>query len=101
MKKPFHLRPLSLAFSMALLLCCISAQSLSAATLTDLGFQSRTVNGKLSTNSRPLLIIIANFDGGVTENLRPASYFENRFYFSTQTVNGFFVENSNDRFRWT
>jgi M6 family metalloprotease-like protein len=96
-----YLRSLSFAWCTALLLCCSSAQSLFAATLANFGFNTRTVNNKLSTNSRPLLIIIANFSGGVT-NFRGTSYFDGLFFTNaTQSVNGYFREVSNDRFSWT
>jgi len=102
MKEVSCLRAFSLAVSACVLLACNSARSLFAATLTDFGFNSRTVNGTLARNTRPLLIIIAEFDGGVTNNLRSRSYFDGLFFTNAmQNVNGYFRENSNERFGWT
>jgi M6 family metalloprotease-like protein len=79
-----------------------SPQPLTAATPADFGYQRMNVNGQLASGTRPLLVLICNFDGGAPVTTTPDM--ARRLIFdsgNTQSVNGFFREVSNGQFSWT
>lgn len=84
------------------ILLLLPVLSLRAATLEDFRSGILNIRGEPAINTRPLLLIIAEFEGGLTNNLRGPAYFDQLFFDqgATQSVTGFFHENSNGRFHW-
>ena len=74
-----------------------------SASLADFGYGCMRLGGTISTNSRPLVVIIADFSAvGVPPLAHTTNEFE-QFVFDTSTTNGlnsYLWENSNGRFRW-
>jgi M6 family metalloprotease-like protein len=83
-------------------LCTLSA---SAVTLEDFGYgQMRPPdrpNGGEARGIRPLLVILAQFDGRPAFTLTQATYDTLVFNTLQRSVNGYFLVNSNGRFSWT
>jgi M6 family metalloprotease-like protein len=90
------------AVALVLAGACAASPVTAQPTLQDFGHQSRTVNGTLPLGSRPLLVLIASFEGQ-TAIARSASYFDSLVFqfFIPRSVNGYFLENSSDRFFWS
>ena len=75
-----------------------------AAIPADFGYGRMNVNGKPILGSRPLLVILVNFEGRPRIS-QPNSFYSNLVFNvsgnAAQFVNGAFAENSNDRFSWS
>jgi len=74
-------------------------------TLDELGYQTLRVNGELALGSRPLLVVLIDAEGSGLEyppdhNLE---YYRSNIFdvYEAQSVNGFLLENSNDRFSFS
>jgi M6 family metalloprotease-like protein len=75
-----------------------------AATVSDFGQGRMNINGHPLLGSRPLLVVLVNFQGQTPIATNRAFYSNLVFNTSgslTQHVNGFFAENSNGRFSWS
>jgi M6 family metalloprotease-like protein len=74
----------------------------SAATLQDFGYQNMNVNSRLAVGQRPLLVIVANFDGAAPLT-NSAAYFDDLAFNTNRfpSINGYFQTMSNGRFHWT
>jgi M6 family metalloprotease-like protein len=106
-------RRLSLPAKVCRLLLLLSGfgllPSLHAVTLTDFGYQHMNINGQLATNTRPLLVIVANFAGEATNYYPPpapltnTAYYNNLVFNTTNypSLNGYYSAVSNGRFAWT
>ena len=78
--------------------------ALHAATLQDFGFQNMKVNGRLPLGQGRLLVTLIRVQGGFDfgpDHTR--AYYDNLVFnlASTQSLSGYFLENSNGRFLWT
>jgi M6 family metalloprotease-like protein len=76
----------------------------SAVTLDDFGYNRRRVNGLEARGSRPLLVILANYAGHARQFPTNIANLADEYVFSladTQSVSGYFFENSNKRFSWS
>jgi M6 family metalloprotease-like protein len=94
----------SLWLCLSLQLWWTAAQAQITTNLADFGFNIHGVNGEPATNTRPLLIILTtNRTGFSIPATHDKAYFSNLLFksTSTQSVMGFFRENSNNRFHWT
>ncbi len=71
-------------------------------TPADFGYQRLTINGQPALGHRPLLVILANFAGG-NPFAHTLDYFDNLVFnwFQKQSLNGYFLANSNGRFLWS
>ncbi|MBI5385934.1 MAG: hypothetical protein HZA90_14745 [Verrucomicrobia bacterium] len=89
--------------SSALLLAAglAAANWLSAATLTDFGYQAIRVDGDLNVGSRSLLVLLGNFSGRPAFYTNAAYYQSLVFSASAPSLYGFFRESSNGRFFWS
>ena len=101
-------RALSCSLLLALVLGLGTAPSHTASipadalfTPEDFGYGHMTVNGQPSLGHRPLLVILANFDGG-NSFAHDLAYYDNLVFNWTrkQSLNGYFLANSNGRFMW-
>jgi M6 family metalloprotease-like protein len=72
-----------------------------AATLNEFGYQLLKVNGKSALGQRPLLIILADYQGGQSW-AHGATYYDDLIFNQSRTQNvvGYFLEQSNGRFTW-
>ena len=71
-------------------------------TLPDFGYENMKVNGQLSTGSRPLVLILADYAGGRTFPAGVAFYDSLMFdFFRPLSINGYFLAISNGRFSWS
>jgi M6 family metalloprotease-like protein len=105
------MKPLRCCFALGLALLAVLGPLLrgysgftAPAMLADFGYNIHRVNGEPATNTRPLLIILATNRAGLSiPPGRDANYFRNLLFnlSATQSVMGFFRENSSGRFRWT
>jgi M6 family metalloprotease-like protein len=87
-----------LVYLLTLMVVVVNAQP----TLQDFGYQNLKINGQLATGHRPLLVMIATFDGQPTL-AHSVGYFDSLIFplFGTQSANGYFLEVSNGRFFWS
>ena len=71
-------------------------------TPADFGYQRMTINGQPALGHRPLLVILANFAGG-NPFAHSLDYYNNLVFnwLRNQSLNGYFLANSNGRFMWT
>jgi M6 family metalloprotease-like protein len=85
-----------------LLLALGLTHAAAAPSLEDCGYNNRKINGHEARGGRPLLVILATFDTAPPLANDPA-YYDNLVFnlFSTNSMNGYFLENSNGRFYWT
>lgn len=90
------LRLLALAAFLTILHSFAAAQY-----LADFGYNRMRVNGQEARGYRPLLLIIASYDGGAPFAHTAAEYDTLVFNYLKQSVNGHFLENSNGRFLWS
>jgi len=96
----------TLAFSFGVMLSAVPIEPRGAAnaqpTLQDFGYQNIKINGQLATGHRPLLVMIATFDGQPTL-AHSVGHFDSLIFplFGTQSANGYFLEVSNGRFFWS
>lgn len=73
-----------------------------AATLADFGYQHMRINGKLAAGARPIVIILIDYGSGAFAH--PQQYYWEQVFnpfVGTRDMNGFFLENSNGRFRFS
>src|SRR4051794_20164573 len=86
----------------ALALLFLSGGLTAAASLQDFGYTNMNVNGKLAILQRPLLVILANFDGEPPLEDGVAYYDNFTFNLSrVPSINGYFFATSNGRFSWS
>lgn len=98
----FHLS--SLTRGPALLSWLMFLVSAQAATLSDFGYKNMTRNGVQAIGDHPLLVIVVNFAGVPALRTTNINFFADWVFpisNTVDTVNGYFDENSNHRFRWT
>lgn len=83
-----------------LALTCL-VHSATGATLADFGYNHMQIDGQEARGHRPLLVILVSFASGPALS-HPNSYYDDLVFnlFSTNSVNSYFVENSNSRFFW-
>src|SRR5262245_37218555 len=83
------------------LMTMLSVVAASAATLQDFGYNNMTVNGKSARGQRPLLVILIDFSYNQPLAWSNAQADSLIFPVNGRTLNRYFVEASNDRFRWS
>jgi M6 family metalloprotease-like protein len=75
-----------------------------AATLTDFGYARMNINGKPIIGSRPLLVVLVNFQGS-PPIAQPTAFYSNLVFNTsgtmTQHVKGYFTQNSAGQFTWS
>lgn len=95
-----RLRPVRLTLSVLLpTLALVGVASTRASTLVDFGYGSMRMEGQLPSGSRPLLVIIANYQG--TPALAPYDWGDLVFGSIGQTLVNYYREVSNNRFTWS
>jgi len=94
---------LRLLFPLSLGICAVLGLA-RAATLTDFGGGRMNINGKPILGSRPLLVILVNFQGSPSI-VQPKAFYSNLVFNTsgtlTQYVNAYFTENSGGLFNWS
>jgi len=98
MKAVFSLRGKVCLIGLALGWLC-QLEPLYAVSLTDFGYQNRSINGKLASGSRPLLAIFVNF-AGQTPLPKSISYYSNLVFSTSQapSMNGYYQASSDGGF---
>src|SRR3954471_19692930 len=71
-----------------------------AQTLEDFGYNRLNPDGTTTIGTRPLLVVLLQFDGGPA--LADAASYDQLIFNSFQkSANGYFLENSHRRFYWS
>jgi M6 family metalloprotease-like protein len=84
-----------------LVFLALFSQLAAAQSIWDFGYDRMQVNGQQARGNRPLMVILANFAGGAPFKYDASVYDSLVFNFFQQSVNGYFLENSNGRFFWS
>lgn len=95
---------------LAATLCCLAStwfgSGTQAATLRDFGYDNSIhwINGTPPRGHRPLLVVLIHVVGGADfDQSHSLSYYDTNTFnlFSSQSLNGYFFENSKGRFFWS
>jgi M6 family metalloprotease-like protein len=82
-------------------LCLFAGDAARAQTLASFGYRRMTVAGTPAIGSRPLAVILMQYDGSPSF-AHPASYYDDLIFNPFKnSVNGYFLENSQGRFHWS